>query len=671
MPPSSGSPPETLYAGAPIALESLLVLAELAHELTLASNLEMLQQILSRRLHWILDFDCCTLAVCAEVGDTHYLLFEISSPRSAKQILTQKIPLSHGWAGNVLLESKPYFVDDLEDLPPSILRPINAHLGISAHTRSMMLLPLRSGKRTMGSLNFSSSRGGAYFTKWRNLASLLASPVAGQLGAILNQMQCQRADALRQQVEQTMARVQVAEASKQVLEDQVEGYARQLRQTLDFEAMLKRIREQVRDNLDENQILQAVVQELTLVLDKKGCAIALCDQDLVSSRICYQYTHPNQQETSCSLLEIAQPVTLENFPEGYQQLTQNQSFQFCAIALPLIRSPVAILLCPIFDHQGLLGHLWVFSSQESVFETLEMELVQQVASQCAIAIRQAQLYQAAQAQEQELEKLNQLKDDFLSTISHELRTPVSNMKLAIQTLQIAPTPERLERYLKILQRECAREIELINNLLDLQRLEALSYPTFIDEAVNLEEWFPHFMEPFRADIQAKEQTLQVNFPTDLPVLVLSRTNLERVLTELLNNACKYTVVGGTICIKADYTSYTSVPASRLKPLLTFSVSNEAEIPATELPYIFEKFYRVPNENPWKQAGTGLGLALVKKLVDQFQGEIQVESQKGWTTFTLRMPVPDWGVRRKQEDCTPHNPPKNPIKTYNKTIDLDN
>ncbi len=68
-----------------------------------------------------------------------------------------------------------------------------------------------------------------------------------------------------------------------------------------------------------------------------------------------------------------------------------------------------------------------------------------------------------------------------------------------------------------------------------------------------------------------------------------------------------------------------------------TISNSAEIPAAELPRIFEKFYRVPKADPWKQGGTGLGLALVQKLVSRLQGTIEVESSRGWTTFTVELP----------------------------------
>ncbi|MBD2120047.1 response regulator [Trichocoleus sp. FACHB-262] len=236
----------------------------------------------------------------------------------------------------------------------------------------------------------------------------------------------------------------------------------------------------------------------------------------------------------------------------------------------------------------------------------------------------------------ELQKLNQLKDDFLSTVSHELRTPMSNMKMALQMLTIATNAERQQRYLEILKAECAREIDLINDLLDLQRLEAASYPTFLVEALNLQDWFSSLIEPFRSRLQEHQQVIKIDLPENFPPLITDRASLERMLVELLNNACKYTPAGGQIILKAEQVTSTSPPFESV-PLTCLIIQNQAEIPPTELLRIFDKFYRVPHADPWKQGGTGLGLALVKRLVEQLQGNIQVESSHGWTVFTMQLP----------------------------------
>jgi signal transduction histidine kinase len=187
-----------------------------------------------------------------------------------------------------------------------------------------------------------------------------------------------------------------------------------------------------------------------------------------------------------------------------------------------------------------------------------------------------------------------------------------------------------------LQVECARESELIDDLLDLQRLEIASYPIFIGEAVSLQNWLPSMIEPFRVRTQQRQQNLQLNLPPDLPPLISDRASLERILAELLNNACKYTPADGEIVLSVRHNSSSAAIARSSASATIFTISNSVEIPAAELPRIFEKFYRVPKADRWKQGGTGLGLALIQKLVEHLQGTIQVESSEGWTTFTVQL-----------------------------------
>jgi signal transduction histidine kinase len=154
--------------------------------------------------------------------------------------------------------------------------------------------------------------------------------------------------------------------------------------------------------------------------------------------------------------------------------------------------------------------------------------------------------------------------------------------------------------------------------------------------MNLQDWLPTIIEPFRVRTQDHQLLLQVELPPSLPALISDRASLERILAELLNNACKYTPKGGKITLSISYESAPSAmtPAATVTSL---TIRNETEIPATELPRIFEKFYRVPGADPWKQGGTGLGLALVQKLVERLQGTICVESSGGWTTFIVQLP----------------------------------
>jgi signal transduction histidine kinase/PAS domain-containing protein len=421
------------------------------------------------------------------------------------------------------------------------------------------------------------------------------------------------------------------------LERQVEQRTQQLKQALEFEATLKRITDRVRDSLDETQILQTAVQEVSQALGAKGANTALYNLEEGTSTIYYEYNDslPSYQG------RVAQ---MEAFPEVYHQLLDGQYFQFCSKEPNPVRGPVSMLACPILDDRGVLGDLWLINGSDYGFHEPEIRLVQQVSNQCAIAIRQARLYQAAQSQVKELERLNQLKDDFLSTVSHELRTPVTSMRVALQLLGVTLNQEmnlneelqkplaersRIARYYQVLREECEREISLINDLLDLQRLDGGNHPIHA-QPIDVTTWLPGLINGFQERAQSRQQHLEFQVEAALPKLVSDCASLDRVFAELLNNACKYTPPGESITLAVS-----QAPAQQL----CFQVTNGGvEIPADELPRIFDKFYRVPSADPWKQGGTGLGLALVQKLLWHMGGEIAVTSTAQQTCFTVMLPV---------------------------------
>lgn len=229
---------------------------------------------------------------------------------------------------------------------------------------------------------------------------------------------------------------------------------------------------------------------------------------------------------------------------------------------------------------------------------------------------------------QELHKLNHLKDDFLSTVSHELRSPLSNIKMIINLLQSSPTESELQEYTQLLELECNREIELIDDLLDLQHLEEGEKELTL-EPLNLSSWLPGVVEPLQGRALSRGLTLSLALPPNLPIINTNPFSLKRLVTELIHNACKYTPPQQQIVI----TALSSPPWVNLQ-VHNFGV----EIPQPELGKIFNKFYRIPHNDRWQQGGTGLGLALVKKLIEHMGGAVEVESDDGKTTFTLKLPI---------------------------------
>ncbi|MGI0486851.1 GAF domain-containing protein [Pantanalinema rosaneae CENA516] len=507
-------------------------------------------------------------------------------------------------------------------------------------------------------------------------------PEASALWGLLIAQQCQSSrywhpleiETLQELATQAAIAIQQSELHQQVqrlnrdLEQQVQERTRQLQQSLNFAEVLKRITDRIHASLDESHIFQVAVEALAHVLAVDYCCATLYNLDRTTATICYEATSAHLGSAIGQVLSVTDtPKVHEHLLQGnlFQAYDGNrtllQSTQTGDLACPdLFHHLTAKLLCPIFlevaalcptpsSHQtataspcrdpiwageaGAIGYLVVIHQTTRVFSEAEINLVRQVASQCAIAIRQARLYQAARTQVEELEKLNRLKDDFLSTVSHELRTPVASMKMAILMLTLAlknnPLPlDKASHYLQILHEQCEREISLINDLLELQRLEAGEQPLTVSE-IDLQPWLTQLVESFDEQIDRHHQYLQVNLPAKLPRLMSDPASLERVLIELLGNACKYSPAEAVITLTVWRTNLG----------ICLDVCNShTEIPLEEIPRIFDKFYRVPNADPWKQGGTGLGLALVQKLVHHLGGSIRVKSGNHQTCFTLELPL---------------------------------
>ncbi|MGI8935060.1 MAG: histidine kinase dimerization/phospho-acceptor domain-containing protein, partial [Phormidesmis sp.] len=287
-----------------------------------------------------------------------------------------------------------------------------------------------------------------------------------------------------------------------------------LKTALLLESTLKRISDRVRDSLDEQQILQTAVEELVHALGVKAANTALYDLEQGTSTVYY--------ECSAGLAPMQGRVSqMEAYSEVYHQLLAGQYLQFCSIFPNPERGRVSMFAAPILDDRGVLGDLWLINDMDACFTEMHIRMVQQVTNHCAIAIRQARLYQESQSQVRELERVNKLKDDFLSTVSHELRTPVTSMRVALQLLGVTLSQEfdlqaelakppleqgRLTRYYRILQEECEREISLINDLLDLQRLDVGNHPMMI-QPIDLVNWLPNLVDSFRPRASSREQTL--------------------------------------------------------------------------------------------------------------------------------------------------------------------
>ena len=404
---------------------------------------------------------------------------------------------------------------------------------------------------------------------------------------------------------------------------------KELQQALDFEALVRRVTDKIRDSLDEKQILETATQELAILLDLSTCQIELYDSEQTTATIAYEYsiTLPSSQGTSRNI---------KDFPELYQQLLQKFPLQLVEPIPEFNPQGIQVnrLACPVFDDRGIIGNLWGLRPPTEVFTTLEIRLMQQVASQCAIAIRQARLYQASHQQVAELAKLNQLKDDFLKTISHELKAPMSSIQLASQTMENLlanrKNPQKsatFKRVMQIFHESCDRQKQLVDDLLTLCYIDAKA-KTVQNELIDLHLWVPDLTQLYLQRTKTQQQELILDLAAKECHIFADPMILERIVREFLHNACKYTPASQTITVQTE--------ADESKISLCV-INTGVNISAEEQELIFDQFYRIPNNDPWQHGGTGLGLTLVKKLAKMLDATVDVTSNHKQTVFCIRFP----------------------------------
>lgn len=223
-------------------------------------------------------------------------------------------------------------------------------------------------------------------------------------------------------------------------------------------------------------------------------------------------------------------------------------------------------------------------------------------------------------------EVERLKNEFVSTVSHELRTPLTSLRGFSELLLNKPcSPEKQRKYITIMSNESKRLTNLINDFLDIQRIES-GLQAYNFEPINLSELLYETAQLF---VQTSDlHTLKIEVPDSLPLVKADSDRIRQVLSNLLSNAIKYSPEGGEVALSA----------CEEETAVRISVSDQGMGMTPEaMQKLFTKFYRVDNANTRKIGGTGLGLSLVKAIVEDHGGNVTVESEPGMGSafhFTL-------------------------------------
>lgn len=240
----------------------------------------------------------------------------------------------------------------------------------------------------------------------------------------------------------------------------------------------------------------------------------------------------------------------------------------------------------------------------------------------------------------QLKDLEATRRSFVANVSHELRSPLTSMKGFLEAMQDGTIgPEEYEKYIGIVLSETRRMATMVNDLLDLARIESGKTALRL-EVFDINELIRRTLLTFEARIYEKHMEAEVKFAQDVSHVEADNAQISQVLRNLIDNAIKYSQ-GSTKIRIATY-------AMRREVYVSIQDFGQG-IPEEDIPHVFDRFYKVEKAHtPTKQSGTGLGLSIVKRIIDQHGQTITLKSAKGkgsTFTFTLKRVSPP----KRQQD----------------------
>src|SRR5258706_317065 len=289
----------------------------------------------------------------------------------------------------------------------------------------------------------------------------------------------------------------------------------------------------------------------------------------------------------------------------------------------------AVLAAPISGRGRQLGVLAVVGRRAPLFVSDDLDLVQLLADQAAIVLDGARLYEELASANRGLSEATRVKSEFLANMSHELRTPLNAILgfSGLLTEQLnGSMNDKQKRFLRNIHEAGEHLLELINDVLDLSRVEAGKLE-LRPEVLTIDVRLEPVAAAARTAAEAKDVLYTPEVP-DAPPSYLDPTRVRQVLVNLVSNAIKFTPGGGHVTFRAD---------TEGRELRFEGADTGIGIPEAARDRVFGVFERF-HEGRTDAAGTGLGLALTKRLVEEMNGSIEFESQEGTgTTFRVRLP----------------------------------
>ncbi len=463
----------------------------------------------------------------------------------------------------------------------------------------------------------------------------------GQLANTFNRMGA----ALKRHSEEKDRVLQQLQELNRTLEDRIHARTAELEQrSAELQDTLKDVRaiaeigQAVNSTLNLDQVLSTIIARAVDLTDCQGGVLYEYDQDAREFRV--KAAHRIDE----GLLQTLQAVPLRRQEGAIGQAAtsgapvQIEDMQAEAGVIPARLQRVladsgyrSLLAVPLLFNQRLVGGLTVFRAQQGDFSDRVSDLLQTIANQSVVAIRNAQFFREIEEKGAQLEIASKHKSQFLANMSHELRTPLNAILGYTELIAdeiYGEVPEKIRDVLERVGANGRHLLGLINDALDVSKIEAGQLSLSLSEYSIAEVIHTGVtaIESLRAE---KDLALHVDVPSDMPVGKGDERRIAQAFLNLIGNAIKFTEQGGI-----------RVTAAVSNGMFRVSVSDTGPgISEADKEKIFEEFHQVDASSTRKMGGTGLGLAITRRLIELHGGQLWVESKLGkGSTFSFTIPV---------------------------------
>ena len=544
----------------------------------------------------------------AEVGslvlvdqDTSELVFKVTAGSGSADLVNTRLPPGTGIVGTVVQEGKPIIIRDAHT-DQRWYRDLDDRTEFITH--SIIAVPMISRGRAIGVIELLNRRDGVPFDE--DDERLLTAFAANAAISIENAR-------LFTQTDQALA-ARVGELST------MQRIDRELNATLDYNRVMGLTLDWALRTTRADLGLTAVTVETEGGV--RGLHL-LANQGYPEELLTAHDEEPWPLEQG-----IIGRVAQTGKPELVEDVENDPDYA------PVVPGMIAQLTVPIRREDQIIGVIALESSQKGCLNQDTLEFVTRLADHAAIAIENARLFG-------QVRRANEAKTEFISFVSHELKQPMTSIK-GYTDLLIKGTAGELtdmqNSFLETVRSNVDRMNTLVSDLLDISRIESGRMRLEFENA-SIEKVIKEALRTTRRQIEAKQQALEVDISPDLPLVKGDRDRLVQILTNLMSNAYKYTPAGGHIAIHARRWSDGQDATGQNGFVLCSVADTGIGITPEDREHLFTKYFRADNPAVHSVPGTGLGLVIIKSLVELHGGEIWVESEMGQgSTFSFTIPV---------------------------------